>query len=172
MLTRKKKSVGPRTKRTRRKRSEFLTPDVVLCAGQKMRFVASPDNALSKAERLRGEYAQIEEGQHAAVRQFLQRAYDVAAQFRRRPGDFERLQAHPLWKASGQKPSDPTTSKWLLYFIMQATATNVRKLADEYAAILDGLRQDQVEISAVASRIKELGGIDAAYEAMRARRRE
>lgn len=35
-----------------------------------------------------------------------------------------------------------------------------------YAAILDGLMQDKVEISAVASRIKELGGIDAAYEAM------
>ena len=29
--------------------------------------------------------------------------------------------------------------------------------------------QDKVEISAVASRIKELGGIDVAYEAMQAR---
>jgi hypothetical protein len=29
--------------------------------------------------------------------------------------------------------------------------------------------EDKVEISAIASRIKELGGIDAAYEAMQAR---
>jgi hypothetical protein len=41
--------------------------------------------------------------------------------------------------------------------------------AREYAAILDGLMQDEVEVSAVASRIRELGGIDAAYEAMQAR---
>ena len=81
-------------------------------------------------------------------------------------GDFERLQAHPFWKASGQKPRDPATSKWVLYFIMQATTTNVRNLASKYAAILDGLMQDQVEISAVAARIQELGGIDAAYEAI------
>jgi hypothetical protein len=40
------------------------------------------------------------------VRQFLQRAYFVAAQFRRRPNDFERLQAHPfserLWEKQRQ----------------------------------------------------------------------
>ena len=98
------------------------------------------------------------------MRQFLQRTYYVAARFRRQPGEFERFQAHPFWKESGQKPRDPSTSKWLLYFIMQATTTN--HLARKYAAILDGLMQDQVEISAVAARIKELGGIDAAYEAI------
>jgi hypothetical protein len=31
------------------------------------------------------------------VRQFLQRAYGVAAQFRRRPRDFERFQVHSFW---------------------------------------------------------------------------
>jgi hypothetical protein len=44
----------------------------------------------------------------------------------------------------------------------------VRHLADNYAEILDGLQRDQVEIRAVAARIKELGGIKAAYRAMRA----
>jgi hypothetical protein len=52
---------------------------------------------------------------------------------------------------------------------MRATTTNDRNRARKYAAILDGLMQDQVEIGAVASSIKELGGIDAAYEAMQAR---
>jgi hypothetical protein len=103
--------------------------------------------------------------------QFLQRAYFVAGQFRRRPRDFERLQAHPFWKPWGEKPRDRSTSKWMLYFIMQATTRNDRKHARKYAAILDGLMQDEVEISAVASRIKELGGIDAACEAMQARTR-
>jgi hypothetical protein len=46
---------------------------------------------------------------------------------------------------------------------------NDRSLARKYAAILDGLMQDKVETSAVASRIKELGGIDAACEAVQAR---
>ena len=155
MLTRKK-STGPRTKRSRRKRAKFLTPDLVLRAGQKIRHVASPDNPLSKAERLRGEYAEMEEGHDAEVRQFLQRTYGVAAQFRRRPGDFERLQAHPFWETSRQKPRDPATSKWLVCFILRPTTTNVCKLAGKFAAILDGLRRDQVEVSAVASRIKEL----------------
>ena len=101
--------------------------------------------------------------------QFLQRAYFVAVQFRRRPREFERLQAHPFWKPWGEKPRDRSTSKWVLYFIMQATTRNERILARTYAAILDGLMQDKVETSAVASRIKELGGIDAACEAMQAR---
>jgi len=46
-----------------------------------------------------------------------------------------------------------------------------KQFCSKYAAILDGLKQDKVEISAVASRIKELGGIDAVYEAMQARTR-
>jgi hypothetical protein len=165
-MLKRKKSIGLRTRNPSRKRSKFITPDLTLFAGKLMRHVASPDNPLSKAEHLRGAYAEMEDGHDAAVRQFLQRAYFVAAQFRRRPGDFERLQAHPFWKQSGQKPRDRSTSKWVLLFIMQATTTNVRNRAGKYAVILDGLMHDQVEISAVAARIKELGGIDAAYEAI------
>ena len=93
------------------------------------------------------------------------------SQFRRRLGDFERFQVHPFWKQTGQKPKDPSTSKWVLYFIMQATTTDMRNRADQYAVILDGLKQDQVEVGAVAARIQELGGIRAAYEALRVRKR-
>jgi hypothetical protein len=48
--------------------------------------------------------------------------------------------------------------------IMQATTRNVRSRAGKYAVILDGLMQDKVQISAVASRIKELGGATLAGE--------
>ena len=165
MLTRKQ-SIGTRTRRPSRKRSKFITPDLVLYAGKLMRHVAGPDDPLSKAERLRGAYAEMKESQHAAVRQFLQRIYGVAARFRRRPGDFERFQVHPFWKETGQKPKDRSTSKWVLYFITQARTPNARKRAGKYAVILDGLMQDQVEDSAVAARIEELGGLGAAYEAI------
>ena len=164
-----KKPIGTRIRRARRKRAKFVTPDLVRVNGQLLRHVASPDNPLSRAEHLRAEYAEMEKGHPAKVMQFLQRAYFVAVQFRRRPGDFQRLQAHPFWKQWRQQPKDRSTSKWVLHFIMQATTTNDRNRAREYAAILDGLMRDKVEISAVASRIKELGGIDAAYEAMQAR---
>jgi hypothetical protein len=86
----------------------------VLVAGQLLRHVSSPDNPLSEAERLRGEYAEMENGHQAKVMQLLQRAYFVAVQFRRRLGDFERFQAHPFWKQWPQKPKDPSTSKWVL----------------------------------------------------------
>ena len=165
MLTRKK-SIGTRPRRPSRKRAKFITPDLTLFAGKLMRHVASPDNPLSKAERLRREYAEMRERQHAEVRQFLQRIYGVAARFRRRPGDFERFQVHPFWKETGQKPKDPSTSKWLLYFIMQATTPNAGNLADKCAVILDGLMQDKVDDSAVAARIEELGGVGAAYAAI------
>lgn len=164
-----KKPIGTRIRRARRKRTKFVTPDLVRVGGQKIRFVASPDNPLSRAEHLRAEYAELENGHPAKEMQFLQRAYFVAVEFRRRPGDFERLQAHQFWKQWRQQPRDRSTSKWVLYFIMQATTTNDRSLARKYAAILDGLMQDKVETSAVASRIKELGGIDAACEAVQAR---
>ena len=37
--------------------------------------------------------------------------------------------------------------------------------------LLDGLIRDKVKPGAVAERIKEMGGVGAAYEAMRARKR-
>ena len=89
MLTRKK-SIQSRTRRARRQRSKFVTPDLVLSAGKLMRFVSSPDNPLSKAEHLRGEYAKMEAGDEVKVRQFLQRVYFVAVQFRQLLGDFEQ----------------------------------------------------------------------------------
>jgi hypothetical protein len=163
----RKNSVGSRTKRRRRKRSKFITPELSLVAGKLMPFVANEDSPLTAAERLRGEYAAMADDHDAAVRQFLQRAYFVAVQFRRRPIEFERLQVHPFFKQSGQTPRDRKRSKWVLYLLMQATTTN--QLANKYAVILDGLMQEQVEISEVAARIKELGGIEAAYKAMRRR---
>ena len=168
MLTRTK-PIRTRIRRARRKRAKFVTPDLVLVAGILLRHVSSPDNPLSEAERLRREYAEMKDGHHAEVRQFLERVYGVAAKFRQRLGDFERFQAHAFWKRWRQKPKSPSTSKWILYFIMRATTTNDRNRSRKYAAILDGLMQDKVEISAVASRIRELGGIDSAYEAMQAR---
>jgi hypothetical protein len=138
-----------------------------------LHFVAGPDDPLSEAERVCGEFAEMLEDYRAAVRQFLQRAYFVADQFRRRPGDFERFQVHSFWKQTRrQRPKDPSTSKWVLNFLMQATTTNQRHLASKYAVILDGLKQEQVEISAVAARIQKLGGLGGAYEAMLARKRE
>jgi hypothetical protein len=131
-----KKPIRIRTRRARRKRDKFITPDLVLVAGKKIRFVACPDNPLSRAEHLRAEYAEIENGHQAKVMQLLQRAYFVAAQFRHRPREFERFQAHPFWKQWRQGPRDRSTSKWVLYFIMQATTTNDRNRARKYATIL------------------------------------
>ena len=166
-MLKRNKSIRKRTRRSRK--FKFLTPDLVLDGGQKFRFVANERNPLREAERVRAEYAEMDNGRPAEVRQFLQRAYFVAQWFRQQSGEFRRFQAHSFWKQSGQKPRDPSTSKWVLYFTMQATTTSVRKLARKFAAILDGLRQDQVEVSAVAAGINELGGIDAAYEAMQTR---
>src|SRR5260370_15131827 len=151
MLTRKK-SIKSRTRLARRKQTKFLTPDLALFRGQKLRFVASPDDPLSKAEDLRGAYAEMKESQHAAVRQFLQRIYGVAARFRRRPGDFERFQVHPFWKETRQKPKDPSTSKWLLYFITQARTPHACDLAAKKAVILYGLSKHQAKASAAPPR--------------------
>jgi hypothetical protein len=105
----------------------------------------------------------------AAVSQFLQRAYFIVVQFWRRPYEFERLQVHPFSKQLGQKLRNPSSTKWIMYLMMQATTTKGRRLASQYAVILNGLMQDQVVVTAVAARINELGGIKAAYESMRGR---
>ena len=52
-----KKPIGTRIRRARRKRTKFVTPDLVRIGGQLVRHVASPDNPLSRAEHLRAEYA-------------------------------------------------------------------------------------------------------------------
>jgi hypothetical protein len=54
---------------------------------------------------------------------------------------------------------------------MQATKTNVRNRAGRHAVLLDGLIRDKVKPGAVAARIKEMGGVEAAFEAVRARKR-
>jgi hypothetical protein len=162
-----KKPLRSRTKRIRRKRSRFITPDLSVCHGQLLHFVANKDSPLSAAERLGQEYAAMADDHEAAVRQFLQRAYFIVVQFWRRPYEFERLQVHPFSKQSGQKAGGPKTSKSVLCFLTQATTPNQRHLANKYAVILDGLMQDQVVVTGVAARIKKLGGIEAAYESMR-----
>jgi hypothetical protein len=169
MWTRKKKSLRSQTKRTRRKKSKYITPDLALWHGQLLQVIAPKDSPLAAAERLAEEYAAVADDEDAAVSQFLQRAYFVVVQFWRRPYEFERLQVHPFWKQSGQQLKDPKTSKSVLSFLMQATATHQHRLADQYAVILDGLMQNQVVVTEVAARIKELGGIKAAYEATRRR---
>ena len=113
MLTRQK-SIKSRTRRARRQRSKFVTPDLVLSGGKLMRFVSGPDDPLSEAEHLRGEFAQMVADHHAEVGQFLQRAYFVAVAVSAATGDFKRFQVHPFWKQTGQKPKDPSTSKWVL----------------------------------------------------------
>jgi hypothetical protein len=165
----RKKSIGSRTKRTRRKRSRFITPDLSVCHGQLLHFVANKDSPLSAAERLSEEYAAMADHHEAAERQFLQRAYFIVVQFCRRPYEFERLQVHPFSKQLGQKPRDAKTSESVLCLLTQATTPNQWQLAKKYAVIIDGLMQDQVVVTRVAARIKELGGIDAAYESMRRR---
>jgi hypothetical protein len=70
-----KKSLRSRIKRTRRKQSKWLTPDLSRDHGQLLHFVANKDSPLSAAERLGEEYAAMADDHEAAVRQFLQRAY-------------------------------------------------------------------------------------------------
>ena len=55
----RQKSIRSRTKRPRRKRSKYLTPDLALVNGQLLRVVSTEDNPLSRAERLHGEYAKL-----------------------------------------------------------------------------------------------------------------
>ena len=78
----RKKSRRPQTKRTRRKQSKFITPDLSLVHGKLLRFVAGPDCPLAEAERVRGEYAELVRKQHAEVMQLLQHAYGVAVRLR------------------------------------------------------------------------------------------
>ena len=129
------------------------------------------EGAFSFARRLVGEYADMEDGHHGAVRQFLQRCYVVVLKFQCEPDEFKHLKADPFWEASRHKPKDASTSKWVLYFVMRATTPNVRNRAGRHAVLLDGLIRDKVKPGAVAARIKEMGGVEVAYEAMRARKR-
>jgi hypothetical protein len=151
-------------KRTMRSKPQYRTPKL----GS---FSEEYEDAISYAQRVSQEYAKMEDGHHAPVRQFLQRAYIAVLMFRHEPDAFERLKTDPFWQASRQKPRDASTSKWVLYFIMEATTTNVRNRAGKYAVILDGLIHGKAEGSAVAERIEQMGGVEAAYESMRARKR-
>jgi hypothetical protein len=109
-------------KRTMRSKPQYRTPKL----GS---FSEEYEDAISYAQRVSQEYAKMEDGHHAAVRQFLQRAYIAVLMFRHEPDAFERLKTDPFWQASRQKPRDASTSKWVLYFIMEATTTNVRNRA-------------------------------------------
>jgi hypothetical protein len=128
-------------------------------------------DALGYAQTVRREYAEMEDGHHAAMRRFRQRAYSAFLQFRNHPAAFERLKKDAFWSSSRQRPKDRKMSKWSLYFVMQATTRNVRNRAGKFAVILDGFAQIKLPVREVAGRIEALGGAEAAYEAMLARKR-
>jgi hypothetical protein len=118
------------------------------------------------------EYAAMENGYHARLRGVLFRAYTAYELFRAFPDTYDELKQDSFWENSRQKPpKDLTTSRGVLYLIMRATESNDRARATKYAAILDGLSRDRVRPGAVAARIKKMGGVEAAYEAMGARKR-
>jgi hypothetical protein len=127
------------------------------------------EGAFRFVQRLAREYAAIKDGDHQGVSRVLQCAYLAMRKMQCDPDELERLTADPFWKPPWRRPKDASTSKWLMYFIVQARTPDARELASKYAEILDGLQRDQVEIGAVAARIKELFGIEASYQAMRAR---
>jgi hypothetical protein len=87
----------------------------------------------------------------------------------REPDEFERLQDDRFWNASLHKPTDASTSKWVVHFIMRARTPNVRYLAARYAAILDRLMRDKVRPDDL--RVARMEGVEAAYEAWQARQR-
>lgn len=109
----------------------------------------------------------MEDGHQAVLRQFLERCCVAVRAFQHDKAQFERLKADSFWEASRQKPKDASRSKWALYFIMQAKTPNVRSRAGRYAVVLDGLIGDDVAPNAVAARIKDMGGVEEAYEAFR-----
>jgi hypothetical protein len=151
-----KKPVRWRTQPTRRPPPKFTRPVIEPFPDE--------EGAFTSAQRLVGDYATMMDGHHAAIRQFLQSSLPVVLKFQDEPDEFERLKADPFWEeASRQKPKDPSTSKWVLYFAMRAKAKNVRNRAGRYAVVLDGLIREKVRPDKVAARISELRGVEAAY---------
>ena len=134
-----------------------------------MRHVASPDNPLSKAEHLRGAYAEVEDGhEDAKVRQFLERAvFPSRPSFGDNPAISSAFRPIRSGRRRGRSRRTRRPRSWVLYFITQARTPNVRNRAGKYAVIPRRIdARPGGAISAVAARIKELGGIDAAYEAI------
>jgi hypothetical protein len=117
------------------------------------------------ARKVAAEYATMENGYHAQLRSFLQKAYHSYQLFLEFPDAFEKLKQDPFWENSRQKPSkDLTTSRWILYFIMRAAASNDRARSTKYATVLDKFARAGIKVAQVADRIKKLGGVEAAYK--------
>jgi hypothetical protein len=125
--------------------------------------------AFDFVQRVAREYAKIKAGDHKSVRRVLQRAYLAARKMQREPNQFDRLKDDPFWNASLHRPNDTSTSKWVLFFIMQARTPNERYLASKYVAIIDGLMRDKVSTTDLL--VARMEGVEAAYEAWRARKR-
>jgi hypothetical protein len=128
--------------------------------------------AFDFVQRVAREYAKIEDADHKSIRRVLQRAYLAARKMQHEPNQFDPLKDHPFWNASLHKPTEPTdasTSKWVVHFIMQARTPNARNLADRYTAILDGLMRYKVMTTDLA--VARMEGVEAAYEAWQARKR-
>jgi len=130
------------------------------------------EGAFDFVQRLAQEYAQKNEGHyHKTVTNFLQRAYLAALRIKNEPAEFERLKADPFWRAPWRRPKDGSTSKWVLYFIMRAKTAEVRIRATKYAVILDTYLQWNRRPEEIITDIEYEGGVEAAYEAVQARKR-
>jgi hypothetical protein len=151
-----KRPIRWRTQPTRRPPPKFVRPLI--------EPFPEEEGAFAAAQGLVEKYKRMVDGHQADRRQFLEDTLPVVLKFQCEPDEFERLKADPFWaEASRQKPKDASTSKWVVYFAMRAKTKNVRNRAGRYAVVLDGLIREKVRPDRVAARIKEMGGIEAAY---------
>jgi hypothetical protein len=129
-----------------------------------MALTSQDPDPVASVRAAAAEYAAIEDGYRAQLLEVLDTAYRCYLLFRDCPDDFEELLEDPFWDFSRQKPSKYlTTSRFVLYYIMQAETPNVRARASKYAKILDCFYRDGVKVGQVPARIRALGGIEAAY---------
>jgi hypothetical protein len=163
------------TKRARRSRPQRTLEDVEAAheAVHGIPKMVGGDDAFGFVQRVAGEYAVKNEGHiHKSVTHFLQRAYLAALRIKNEPHQFERLKADPFWEDWWRKPNDASTSKWVLYFIMGAKTAEVRIRATKFAVILDNYLQWNWRPEEIIGSIEYEGGVETAYEAVQARKRE
>jgi hypothetical protein len=109
-------------------------------------------------------YAAVEDGYRAQLYAVLADAFHCYLLFRDDPDDFEELLEDPFWDISRKKPNKYlTTSRFVLYYIMQAETINERARASKFTKILDGFYAEGVTVDQVPARLVYLGGIEAAY---------
>jgi hypothetical protein len=125
--------------------------------------------AMPYAKRVAAEFEKLQTGYRNGLYEFIGKALTSYRKFLRDPDGYKALLSQDNIAGLREKPKLKTTSRLVVYFLIDAQNAADRNTAGKYARIVDYLHKECGDAAAAADHVRNAGGIDAILKKVRGR---